>query len=98
MFISKLIVLLVSSPTGETRFLFLKPEHPFHSYYTKKLTLYSDMLRDLETKQPESLENKSEEETPAERFAVDPEVTKSERRKKAALFLDQMKRDRATGD
>ena len=56
------------------------------------------MLRDLETKQPESLENKSEEEAPAERFAVDPEVTKSERRKKAALFLDQMKRDRATGD
>lgn len=60
------------------------------------------MLRELETKQLEkhqSREPKSEatEEIPAERLVVDPEIMKSERRKKAALFLDQMKKDRASG-
>lgn len=60
------------------------------------------MLRELETKQlanHQSREPKSEatEEIPKERLVVDPEIMKSERRKKAALFLDQMKRDRASG-
>lgn len=36
-------------------------------------------------------------ETITDRFVADPELMKSERRKKATMFLDQMKRDKAAG-
>lgn len=55
------------------------------------------------TKQPEIPNQRVEiklevgEKSPAERSAIDPELVKTERRKKATLFLDQMKRDRVTG-
>lgn len=88
---------------GDIRFVFLSPEHAFHDYYTQKLSLYTDMHRELEAKQSETssqlVENKRETrgESPAERSVVDPELMKTERRKKAALFLDQMRRDRVVG-
>jgi hypothetical protein len=88
---------------GDLRFVFLSPEHAFHDYYTQKLSLYTDMHRELEAKQSETssqlVENKRETrgESPAERLVVDPELMKTERRKKAALFLDQMRRDRVVG-
>nr|SVE89936.1 EOG090X07RL [Daphnia sinensis]SVE90564.1 EOG090X07RL [Daphnia sinensis]SVE91192.1 EOG090X07RL [Daphnia sinensis] len=89
---------------GDPRFVFLNPEHAFHGYYIQKLTLYSSMHLNMEgTKQteipnqPTELKVDIKEKSPAERSAIDPELMKTERRKKAALFLDQMKRDRATG-
>nr|SVE88691.1 EOG090X07RL [Daphnia sinensis] len=89
---------------GDPRFVFLNPEHAFHGYYIQKLTLYSSMHLNMEgTKQteipnqPTELKVDVKEKSPAERSAIDPELMKTERRKKAALFLDQMKRDRATG-
>nr|SVE75809.1 EOG090X07RL [Daphnia hispanica] len=85
----------------DPRFVFLNPEHAFHGYYTQKLSLYCSMQLNLETtKQLETsnqlVETKIEirEKSPAERSVIDPELMKTERRKKAALFLDQMKRDR----
>lgn len=83
---------------GDPRFVFLNPEHAFHGYYTQKLSLYCNMQLNLETtKQPEERKPEVREESPAERSVIDPEVMKTERRKKAALFLDQMKRDRLSG-
>nr|SVE86806.1 EOG090X07RL [Daphnia similis] len=89
---------------GDQRFVFLDPEHAFHGYYIQKLSLYSSMYLNTEgTKQteipnqPAELKVDVKEQSPAERSAIDPELMKTERRKKAALFLDQMKRDRATG-
>ena len=88
---------------GDLRFVFLSPEHAFHDYYTQKLSLYTDMHRELKAKQSETssqlVENKRETrgESPAERSVVDPELMKTERRKKAALFLDQMRKDRVVG-
>ena len=61
------------------------------------------MHRELKAKQSETssqlVENKRETrgESPAERSVVDPELMKTERRKKAALFLDQMRKDRVVG-
>ena len=87
----------VHEKKGDPRFVFLDPEHAFHGYYTQKLLFYSDLHRELQAKQ--SAENKREtrEESPAERAVIDPELMKTERRKKAALFLDQMRRDRVAG-
>lgn len=89
---------------GDPRFVFLNPEHAFHGYYIQKLSLYSSMHLNVEvTKQPEIPNQRVEiklevgEKSPAERSAIDPELVKTERRKKATLFLDQMKRDRVTG-
>ncbi|KAK4019383.1 hypothetical protein OUZ56_001406 [Daphnia magna] len=89
---------------GDPRFVFLNPEHAFHDYYIQKLSLYSSMHLNVEvTKQPEIPNQRVEiklevgEKSPAERSAIDPELVKTERRKKATLFLDQMKRDRVTG-
>jgi hypothetical protein len=88
---------------GDPRFSFLSTEHAFHSYYKEKLLLYTDMQQELQAKQSESsnhsVESKREtrEESPAERLVVDPELMKTERRKKAALFLDQMRRDKVAG-
>ncbi|EFX75393.1 hypothetical protein DAPPUDRAFT_226343, partial [Daphnia pulex] len=88
---------------GDPRFSFLSTEHAFHSYYKEKLLLYTDMQQELQAKQSESsnhsVESKKEtrEESPAERLVVDPELMKTERRKKAALFLDQMRRDKVAG-
>nr|SVE77658.1 EOG090X07RL [Daphnia lumholtzi]SVE78286.1 EOG090X07RL [Daphnia lumholtzi] len=89
---------------GDPRFVFLNPEHAFHGYYIQKLSLYSSMHLNTEgTKQseipnqPTELKVDVKEKSPAERSIIDPEFMKTERRKKAALFLDQMKRDRATG-
>nr|SVE91817.1 EOG090X07RL [Daphnia sinensis] len=89
---------------GDPRFVFLNPEHAFHGYYIQKLTLYSSMHLNTEGTKPIEIPNQPTEikldvkdKSPAERSAIDPELMKTERRKKAALFLDQMKRDRATG-
>nr|SVE73610.1 EOG090X07RL [Daphnia atkinsoni] len=89
---------------GDPRFVFLNPEHSLHGYYTQKLSLYCSMQPNLETsKQPEAPNQPVErkpvvtEENPAERSVIDPEVMKTERRKKAALFLDQMIRDKLSG-
>jgi len=88
---------------GDLRFGFLSTEHVFHSYYKQKLLLYTGMHQELQAKQSEpsnhSVESKREtrEESPAERLVVDPELMKTERRKKAALFLDQMRRDKVAG-
>nr|SVE74237.1 EOG090X07RL [Daphnia barbata] len=89
---------------GDLRFVFLNPEHAFHGYYSQKLLLYSEMHREVEiTNQAEAPnrvigdKNETREQSPAERPVADAELMKTERRKKAALFLDQMKRDRLTG-
>lgn len=85
--------------TGEERFAFLHPEHPFHGYYLKKLDVYTDIFREQENKQKalKVEEDKAVESTSnTEPVIADPELMKTQRRMKAALFLDQMKRDRGS--
>lgn len=64
--------------------------------------MYSDLHRELEIQKAamvpsQDTKNTILEETSAERSTIDPELMKSERRKRAALFLNQMKKDKAAG-
>ena len=84
---------------GDARFAFLNESHTFHPYYVHKLTIYVEMLRSQQNaillaaqKQPQIRTQKVMEGT-----ISDPDAVKSDRRKRAALFLDKMKRDRIVG-
>nr|CAG4649412.1 EOG090X07RL [Scapholeberis mucronata]SVE93672.1 EOG090X07RL [Scapholeberis mucronata] len=83
---------------GDERFVFLHPEHPFHGYYLKKLSVYGDIFREQEKQKAlKGGEVKAVESTSNTKPVItDPESMKTQRRMKAALFLDQMKRDRGS--
>lgn len=83
---------------GDQRFVFLHPDHPFHGYYVQKLTLYTEMYREQESKKYVQVEEPKASESPinTEMTVTDPELMKTERRKRATLFLDQMKRDKTS--
>lgn len=90
--------------TGDARFTFLNSGHAFHSYYIQKLTVYTELHHDIENKQAalqqsnEKTTNETVVENPSiDHVPVDQEVLKNERRKKATLFLDQIKKDKAAG-
>nr|CAG4646331.1 EOG090X07RL [Macrothrix elegans] len=76
---------------GDPRFGFLSTTHVCHSYYSQKRSLYSEMhqkakklKQPLTTLVPEML---------AKHQSNEQEAMKRERRKKAALFLDKMRKD-----
>nr|CAG4640939.1 EOG090X07RL [Eulimnadia texana] len=74
---------------GDPRFTFLQPDHAYHAYYLQKLTVYSEMLGNKADQKHKATEPKEEISAVPE----DPEEKlKSERRMKAAAFLDQIKK------
>ena len=93
---------------GDTRFAFLYPVHALHSYYLHKLTIYSEMHKIKPSvavvTQPSLLSPLMQKvevkvDPLVERNATsDLELMRIERRKKAALFLDQMKKERTAGN
>lgn len=92
---------------GDTRFAFLYPVHALHSYYLHKISIYSEIYKNKPpvdvVKQPALLAPLIDKvevkvEPVVERNAtVDQDIMRIERRRKATLFLDQMKKDRASG-
>nr|CAG4634844.1 EOG090X07RL [Alona affinis] len=87
---------------GDARFAFLNEAHTFHPYYVHKLTIYAEMLRNQQSalllaaqQKLQPMPARSQAATAAAvAISSDPDAVKSDRRKRAALFLDKMKRDR----
>nr|CAG4641773.1 EOG090X07RL [Eurycercus lamellatus] len=85
---------------GDARFSFLDEGHLFHPYYAHKLLLYSEMHRNTECSLPvvQQASQSNASETRSEKFSSDVDIVKSERRKKAAQFLDRIKREKVVAD
>ena len=89
---------------GDTRFAFLYPVHTLHSYYLHKLSIYTDIHKNQPTvttslqSAPVIEKVAIKVEPVVERIVNDQELMRIERRKKAALFLDQMKKERVAGN
>nr|CAG4636251.1 EOG090X07RL [Eubosmina coregoni]SVE69853.1 EOG090X07RL [Eubosmina coregoni] len=85
---------------GDTRFAFLYPVHTLHSYYLHKLSIYTEIHKNQPTvttslqSAPVIEKVAIKVEPVVERIVNDQELMRIERRKKAALFLDQMKKER----
>nr|CAG4637846.1 EOG090X07RL [Chydorus sphaericus] len=81
---------------GDPRFAFLKEDHNFHPYYIHKFTIYSEMHRNQQSAIiPAALQvpiNTIKSSTTT--YKGDPDVVRSDRRKRAALFLDNIRRQK----
>jgi len=83
----------------DPRFAFLKEDHNFHPYYIHKFTIYSEMHRNQQSAIiPAALQvpiNTIKSSTTTNNG--DPDVVRSDRRKRAALFLDNIRRQKIPG-
>nr|CAG4638514.1 EOG090X07RL [Cyclestheria hislopi] len=95
----------VITSKGDSRFMFLKDDHAFHSYYLHKLKTYTEMngLKfelTVATSLPvdEKNENQIPERKPESEVKStqedDEEQLRNERRKKAVLFLNKLRQEK----
>ena len=111
--IRKLLVLIVFQRflncfwiLGDARFSFLDEDHALHSYYLEKLSLYRQLHAEKEAQVDVDVEPAQEmtdveddvRDSRSKRSEADEEIVKIERRKKAALFLHQIKVAKSLGN
>lgn len=91
---------------GDARFSFLDEDHALHSYYLEKLSLYRQLHAEKEAQVDVDVEPAQEmtdveddvRDSRSKRSEADEEIVKIERRKKAALFLHQIKVAKSLGN